>query len=69
MKIEIRKMFIATIITGLIERTTDAKLMKALCKVSIIFSSIHMLEIALPMYVVREMEFLRVTSNIFIKII
>ncbi|XP_065219244.1 transformation/transcription domain-associated protein isoform X2 [Planococcus citri] len=32
MKIDTRKTFIATIITGLIERTTDAKLMKALCK-------------------------------------
>lgn len=35
MKIDTRKTFIAIIITGLIERTTDAKLMKALCKVSI----------------------------------
>lgn len=34
MKIDTRKTFIAHIITGLIERTTDAKLMKALCKVS-----------------------------------
>ncbi|XKL66766.1 hypothetical protein PGB90_010186 [Kerria lacca] len=32
MKIDTRKTFIAIIITGLIERTTDAKLMKALCK-------------------------------------
>ena len=34
MKIDTRKVFIGNIITGLIERTGDAKLMKALCKVS-----------------------------------
>lgn len=37
MKIDTRKTFISGIITGLIERTTDAKLMKALCKVSCVF--------------------------------
>lgn len=45
MKIDTRKTFIAVIITGLIERTNDAKLMKALCKVrprgSLVLKIVH----------------------------